>query len=92
MEGVTYSNQLMQNFPNPFNAETTITYSLSQSEYVSLILYDLNGRRIKNLVQDFKSAGYHYVRLNGMNLSNGLYFYRLATPTFTQTAKLLLLK
>lgn len=71
------SFRLNQNFPNPFNPATTITFELPQASDVRLSLFDLLGREISVLLNERRSAGVHAVRLDGSSLASGVYFYRL---------------
>ena len=83
---------LHQNYPNPFNPVTTIKYSIPQSEFVNLRIYDMLGREIETLVNEEKPAGEYYVNFDGTNFSSGVYLYKLQTGTYIQAKKLLLLK
>ncbi len=83
---------LEQNFPNPFNPSTTITYSLGEHRPVTLTIHDLLGKEITTLVNSVQSSGTYTVRLNGSTLSSGIYFYTLRAGSFTQTKKLTLIK
>ena len=91
---------LMQNYPNPFNPVTTIRYEIQQSANVSLKIFDMTGREIMTLVDEFKEAGYYKTDFNGGNLSSGAYYYRLevipsnsfGAGDFVDTKKMLLLK
>ena len=85
------------NYPNPFNPTTTIRFELPKPSMVYLVIYDILGREVARLKQEQLGAGYHQVRWNGRDragrdLSSGLYFARLATPEYSRTIKLLLLK
>jgi DNA-binding beta-propeller fold protein YncE len=89
--------QLLQNFPNPFNASTTLRYQLGQAGPVRLDLFDMSGQRIRTLVQAFQSAGFYTVSWDGANqqgqpVSTGLYLLWLQAEQATQTRKLLLVK
>jgi subtilisin family serine protease len=95
--------ELSQNYPNPFNPETTISYKLQASSQVSLKVYDVLGREVATLVNEFKQAGNYTVSFNvetrhASSLPSGVYFYRLQgyTPgrasAFIQTKKMILLK
>ncbi len=64
-------------FPNPFNPVTTITYDLPNSGFVTLKVYDMLGREVKTLVNEFKTAGSYLVSFNASDLSSGVYFYSL---------------
>jgi pectate lyase len=83
---------LCQNFPNPFNPSTTITFSVGTYSYTSLRVYDIYGREVATLVEGVKSAGSHTAEFNGSNLSSGVYFARLHSKSFSQTIKLILAK
>lgn len=71
--------KLSQNYPNPFNPATTISYTLHVSGYTTLKVYDVLGREIATLVNEFKQAGEHWVQFsaNSLQLSSGVYFYTL---------------
>ena len=83
---------LSQNYPNPFNPSTTIRYSLPHSSFVRLAVYNTLGQQVALLVNEQQGAGYHEAVFRGDGLSNGVYFYRLDTGSFTSVKKLLLLK
>jgi len=83
---------LSQNYPNPFNPVTVIAYSIPKGEDVKLIVYDLLGREVVVLVNEFKQAGKHAVEFNASAFASGVYFYRLEAGTFTDTKKMLLVK
>ncbi len=83
---------LSQNYPNPFNPTTTILYSIPNSEFVELKVYDLLGKEVANLVNEFKQSGNHSVNFDGSNLSSGIYFYTIKAGSFIQSKKLVLLK
>ena len=83
---------LLQNFPNPFNPLTKIKYSIPQSSFVILKLYDILGNEIETLVSEEKPSGIYEVEFNASNLSSGIYFYQLQAGGFMSTKKLVLLK
>jgi hypothetical protein len=83
---------LNQNYPNPFNPSTEISYSLSSSGPVSLVVYDLLGREVATLVQDYEIAGNHSVRFDASPVASGVYFYRLSTGTTSIMKKMVLLR
>jgi photosystem II stability/assembly factor-like uncharacterized protein len=83
---------LHQNFPNPFNPSTIISYQVTSLCKVSLKVYDLVGREVATLVNNMKSAGSYNATFNGINMPSGIYFYRLQAGKFTQTKKLILVK
>jgi len=84
--------ELFDNYPNPFNPSTVITYQLPVSTVVSLKIYDLLGREIETMVNGREDAGLHKAILNVKGLPSGVYFYRLHAGTFVQTKKLVLVK
>ncbi len=72
---------LHQNFPNPFNPVTKIGYDLARDGNVRLVIYDMSGREVKTIVNEFKPAGYYTATLDAGGLSSGVYFCKLiATP------------
>ena len=87
-------NFLYQNFPNPFNPETVIGWQIARGSYVTLKIYDVLGREMATLINEYEQAGAHNLKLNinNYNLSSGVYFYRLTADNFAQTKKLLLIK
>ncbi|MBM4170405.1 MAG: T9SS type A sorting domain-containing protein [Ignavibacteria bacterium] len=85
-------NFLYQNYPNPFNPTTTIGYSINKSTNVSIALYDLLGRKIRELINEVKPVGTYSFILHGKDLSSGVYFIKLQTENFYQTRKIILLK
>lgn len=84
--------ELMQNFPNPFNPTTVISYSIPIEEYVKIKVFDISGKEILVLVNENKKSGKYFVNFNGLNLSSGVYFYKLETGSFSETRKMLLIK
>jgi hypothetical protein len=91
-DGVPKEYLLNQNFPNPFNPSTSISFSIPTRSFVSLKVFDLIGREVTTVVSEEMSAGSYIKQWNAQNLPSGVYFYRLQTGAFTQTKKLLLLK
>ena len=88
---------LENNFPNPFNPQTKIQYSIPENAVVQLIIYDALGRQIAELVNEKQEAGFYSKTFEGQNLSSGVYFYRLIAQTqgkniFTQIKKMVLIK
>jgi hypothetical protein len=83
---------LHQNFPNPYNPVTAITYSLSVKSYVELVVYNTLGENITQLVNEEKEAGNYEVSFSATNLPSGIYFYRLQAGDFTETKKMVLLR
>jgi flagellar hook assembly protein FlgD len=83
---------LSANYPNPFNASTTIRYSLPEPAHVAIEVYDILGRRMQTLVREKKQAGYHSVVWNADGYSSGIYFYRIKAGEYSETKKMVLLK
>lgn len=87
---------LSQNFPNPFNPSTTITFTVPASgaaaTKTSLEIFDLLGRRITTLVNDVRPAGTYSVQWQAVNIPSGMYLYRLRCGELTETKRMLLLK
>jgi hypothetical protein len=83
---------LEQNYPNPFNPSTTITYKVPAAAYVQLRVYDVLGRQVAMLLDNYIEAGTHEVMLDASNFSSGVYLYRLTTPEFTQAKAMLVVK
>ena len=83
---------LHQNYPNPFNPETVIMYSLPKAEEVSLVVYNLIGEKVAQLIEEKMSAGHHQVTWDASNFASGIYFYRLQAGNLVQTRKMVLLK
>jgi aminopeptidase N len=90
MTPVEYS--LHQNFPNPFNPSTVITYQLPVNNYVTLKVYDLLGREVAVLVNERKDAGRYAVQWDASAKASGIYFYTLQAGTFRETKRMMLVK
>ncbi|MEO8211097.1 MAG: T9SS type A sorting domain-containing protein, partial [bacterium] len=72
-----FEYKLNQNYPNPFNPSTTISYEIPAAGIISIKVYDLAGREVSKLVDEFQAAGRYELRFDGSNLSSGVYFYRI---------------
>ena len=99
VEGVTSNNSVLpthyklnQNFPNPFNPSTVISYDIPKSGIVSLKIFNVLGQLVKTLVNQSQTAGTHQVTFNANSLSTGVYFYSLTVDNFTQVKKMMLIK
>ncbi|MBK9096606.1 MAG: T9SS type A sorting domain-containing protein [bacterium] len=83
---------LYQSYPNPFNPTTTIKYSLPNSDVVSLKVFDILGREVAVLVNEYKPSGTYAAEFNASEFASGVYFYRLQSGNFVQTKKMVLIK
>ena len=83
---------LSQCYPNPFNPTTQISFSISQPSFTQIKVYDVFGREIETLVNDFLTEGTHSYLFNGKNLASGVYFYSLKAGNYTATKKMILSK
>ncbi len=83
---------LYQNFPNPFNPETTIRYDLPQAVDVKIEVFNVLGKKVAELVNAEKQSGTHKVYFNGINLSSGVYFYKINAGQFSDLRRMVLVK
>lgn len=83
---------LYDNFPNPFNPVTAIRYSISESKYVSLMVFDILGKKIADLVNQKQNPGKYEIKFDGSNLSSGIYFYELRSGNYVSRKKMALIK
>lgn len=84
--------ELRQNYPNPFNPSTTIEFSIPERSFVKLTIHNLLGQEIEALVSEEKEAGTYRTQWSAAKLPSGVYLYRLETPKFQMTKKMLLVK
>ncbi|MCU0415490.1 MAG: T9SS type A sorting domain-containing protein [Ignavibacteriaceae bacterium] len=87
-----YSFNLEQNFPNPFNPTTTLSFVIGHRSFVTLKVYDVLGNEIATLVNEEKPAGSYEVEFDAKDLTSGIYFYQLRAGEFSQTKKMILMK
>ena len=83
---------LEQNFPNPFNPNTTISYALKEAGFATLKIYNLLGQEVANLVSQQMEIGRYSVTFNAYDLPSGIYIYRLEVNDFTDAKKMMLMK
>ena len=87
---------LSQNYPNPFNPATKINYDLPFDAKVSLKVFDMTGREVATIVNEFKTAGYYVADFNASNFSTGVYMYRISADangqSFTSEKRMVLIK
>ena len=86
-----------KNYPNPFNAKTTIRYEIPINSDIRIDIYDITGRFIKNLVNTYHSPGKYKVEWNGKNMfdeeiASGIYFYKIQSGVYTRSVKMIFLK
>ncbi|MBZ0204151.1 MAG: T9SS type A sorting domain-containing protein, partial [Ignavibacteria bacterium] len=84
--------KLEQNYPNPFNPTTNIKFGLPNAGNVKLVVFDILGREVTTLVNEYKIAGIYTVDFDASMYSSGVYFYRIESGDFSQTKKMLLIK
>ena len=84
--------ELKQNFPNPFNPTTNITYNLPMDGLVTIKVYDIIGNEITTLVNEEKIAGSYHVTFDGINLSSGIYICTMTSNNFIKSIKMLMIK
>ena len=86
------SVKIYQNYPNPFNPETNIDFELPRSAFVELTVYDITGRKVQTLTNEFYRLGSYSIPFNARGLSSGIYFYRLRIDDAVYTKKMTLVK
>ena len=84
--------ELEQNFPNPFNPETVISFAMPEAAHVTLVVYDLMGRVVERLVDEERNAGYHRIRWDASHYSSGSYIYRIEAGGQSTTRVMTLMK
>ncbi|HCA43488.1 MAG TPA: hypothetical protein DEP28_09585 [Bacteroidetes bacterium] len=93
-----YSNEiplqftLEQNFPNPFNPETKINFSVKENSNVKLVVSDINGKEVQTLLKSNLTPGSYEVVFNGKNMSSGVYYYTLIAENFISSKRMVLIK
>jgi len=83
---------LKQNYPNPFNPTTNIQFDLPNDVKVSIKVYDITGKEVAVLVNEFKKAGSYIVAFNGSKLSSGVYFYKMKAGSFKDIKRMIFVK
>jgi hypothetical protein len=91
-EGMPLMYKLGQNYPNPFNPTTIIPFAVSQAGQVRIVVYNLLGEVIMELVNRYYEAGQYHVEFNASHLVSGIYYYRLQTRAFNKTQKMTLIR
>jgi hypothetical protein len=93
----TFANELNKNYPNPFNPDTNISFSIKENGFVSLKVFNTRGQLVKTLISETLDEGVHFTTWNGRDNSNksvssGIYFYKMDSKEYTSTKKMILLK
>jgi hypothetical protein len=83
---------LKQNYPNPFNPVTKISYDIPKQGLVTMKIYDILGREVRQLVNEVKSPGSYSVDFNAADLSSGVYFYKLESMGYSDIKRMMLIK
>jgi subtilisin family serine protease len=91
------NNSLLGNYPNPFNPETTISFTLKNPGHVTLDIFNLKGQKVKTLINEYKASGRHDIVWNGTdqnnsNVASGIYFYKMRNGKYSSTKKMILMK
>lgn len=81
-----------QNFPNPFNPKTSIEVELLEDNEITIVIYNLEGREVTQLFKGFLTKGIHKFSFDATNFPSGIYLYKVSTPNFNQTKKMILTK
>jgi hypothetical protein len=92
-----FTNELVGNYPNPFNPTTTILYNMQQEGAVNIDIFNIRGQKVKTLVNEHQDAGNHYAVWNGeddsgSSVGSGIFFYKMRAGKFTSTKKMILMK
>jgi len=90
--GVPSKFSLSQNYPNPFNPATKIDFALPYDGNVMMKIYDLSGREILTVINEFKTAGYYTINFNASDLASGIYYYKLTAGNNTAVNKMVVIK
>jgi len=83
---------LYQNYPNPFNPSTTIEYHIQELSLVTIKVYNVLGKEVATLINEYKPAGKYETEFNAANLPSGIYFYKVQAGDFVETKKMILMK
>ncbi|MBW6515512.1 MAG: T9SS type A sorting domain-containing protein [Candidatus Cloacimonetes bacterium] len=92
-----FVTELRGNYPNPFNPETKIVFTLAQASNISIEIFNIRGQRVKSLINDHYDMGFHEIVWDGSNdsgktVSSGIYFYKMTTHDYNKVNKMMLLK
>jgi hypothetical protein len=89
--------KLIGNYPNPFNPNTQISFSLDKEGFASIEIFNMKGQKVKTLLQGVTTGGYHTVNWDGKDdlnneVGSGVFFYKLTTDSYTETKKMIMMK
>ncbi len=84
--------KLYQNYPNPFNPSTNISYDIPKDVFVTIEIYDISGREIRTLVNEYIRAGRYIIGFNASGLSSGIYFCKIIAGNYIETKRMVLIK
>jgi hypothetical protein len=90
--GIVTDYEIDQNFPNPFNPATTISYQIPKDGRVTIKIFDVIGREVTTLVDEFKQSGRYSVKFDASHLSSGIYFYSIKSGSYNAVKKMSLIK
>ena len=83
---------LEQNYPNPFNPKTVVSSQLSVASWVRLVVYDMLGREVAVLMDEYKTPGTYRIEFDGAKLASGVYICRMTAGSFAESIKMVLMK
>jgi len=92
VDPVPLDYRLFEPYPNPFNAQTTIEFSLPLKDVMTIKVHDISGKEVRSIVHGIFDSGEHKVHWNASNLSSGIYFIRMESRHFVDTKKISLIK
>jgi hypothetical protein len=91
-ENLPEKYSLSQNYPNPFNQSSIINFQCSMTGIVKLMLFDITGREINTLVNEYLYPGSYSVNIDGSNLTSGVYYYKLTAGNYSEVRKMILIR
>lgn len=90
--GIPEKFSLSQNYPNPFNPKTRIEFALPKDGNTMIKIFDMSGREMMTLINEFRTAGYYTIDLNASNLASGIYYYKLTSGDNSAIKKMVVIK
>jgi hypothetical protein len=91
-EEIPTKYDLMQNYPNPFNPVTKIKYQVAKNSNVNITVFDITGKEVSNILNEYHSAGTYEINFDGSKLTSGVYFYKMTANNFSLVKKMTLIK